>query len=174
MKNNKVAVYPGSFDPPTNGHIDIITRASKIFPEVIVAITENYNKHHMFSIQERVVMMKESVAKIKNVKVDSFSGLLTDYVTKIDGCFVIRGLRALSDFESEFQMALMNRKLNREVQSVFLMTGSRWIFTSSSIIKEVARYGGDISDMVPKLVERRVKEKFETLVKSQEWQKRYK
>jgi len=159
MKNNKVAVYPGSFDPPTNGHIDIITRASKIFPEVIVAITENYNKHYMFSIQERVAMMKESVAKIKNVKVDSFSGLLTDYVTKIDGCFVIRGLRALSDFEYEFQMALMNRKLNKQIETIFLMPDQIYTFLSSSMVKEIAELGGAFENFVPKPVCKRIKTK---------------
>jgi pantetheine-phosphate adenylyltransferase len=105
--------------------------------------------------------------------VETFDGLLVEYARMKNAVAIIRGMRALSDFESEFQMALMNRKLNREVQSVFLMTGSRWIFTSSSIIKEVARYGGDISDMVPRPVERRVKEKFDALVQSQQWQDRY-
>lgn len=157
MNNNIVAVYPGSFDPPTNGHIDIISRASKIFPKVIVAITENYNKNHMFNLQERVDMMRESVVDIKNVEVDSFSGLLADYVVKIDSFFVIRGLRALSDFEYEFQMALMNRKLNQRIETIFLMPDQIYTFLSSSMVKEVAELGGDFENFVPVSVYKKIK-----------------
>ncbi|MDD2523798.1 MAG: pantetheine-phosphate adenylyltransferase [Endomicrobiia bacterium] len=157
MNNNIVAVYPGSFDPPTKGHLDIISRASKIFPKVIVAITENYNKHHMFNLQERVDMMKESVSNIKNVEVDSFSGLLADYLVKIESFFVIRGLRALSDFEYEFQMALMNRTLNQKIETIFLMPDQIYTFLSSSMIKEIAGLGGDFKNLVPEPVYKRFK-----------------
>jgi len=163
----KIAIYPGSFDPLTNGHLDVIRRAQEIFDHVIVGVLYNSSKRTpLFSPEERVTLIREcfedpSVAvDAPRIEVETFDGLLVEYARIKKAVAIIRGMRALSDFENEFQMALMNRKLNREVQSVFLMTGSRWIFTSSSIIKEVARFGGDISDMVPKPVERRVKEKF--------------
>ena len=159
MNTKITAVYPGSFDPPTKGHLDIIARASKIFPKVIIAITENYNKHHMFSLQERVDMMKESVSSIKNVEVDSFSGLLADYLINIDSFIVIRGLRALSDFEYEFQMALMNRTLNQKIETIFLMPDQLYTFLSSSMVKEIAGLGGDFKNFVPKPVCKRIKTK---------------
>ncbi|PIE63050.1 MAG: pantetheine-phosphate adenylyltransferase [Desulfobacter postgatei] len=176
----KIAIYPGSFDPLTNGHLDVIRRAQEIFDHVIVGVLNNTSKKTpLFSPQERVSIIRECFqdpsVKVDSstVEVETFDGLLVEYARIKKAVAIIRGMRALSDFENEFQMALMNRKLNREVQSVFLMTGSRWIFTSSSIIKEVARFGGDISDMVPKPVERRVKEKFDRIVKSKKWQDRY-
>lgn len=156
----KIAIYPGSFDPLTNGHIDIIERALDIFDQVIVAVLHNPSKKALFTMDERVEMIKENFNGLNSVRVDSFGGLLVDYAKMKKAVAVIRGMRALSDFESEFQMALMNRKLNKEVQSVFLMTGFRWIFTSSSIIKEAAQFGGDISDMVPKGVHQRILEKY--------------
>ncbi len=156
----KTAIYPGSFDPLTNGHIDIIERALDIFDEVIIAVLHNPSKKALFTMDERVKMIKESFNGSKSVMVDSFGGLLVDYAKMKNAVAIIRGMRALSDFESEFQMALMNRKLNKEVQSVFLMTGFRWIFTSSSIIKEAAQFGGDISDMVPEPVHLKMMEKF--------------
>ncbi|RLB94003.1 MAG: pantetheine-phosphate adenylyltransferase [Deltaproteobacteria bacterium] len=156
----KTAIYPGSFDPLTNGHIDIIERALDIFDEVIIAVLHNPNKKVLFTMDERVKMIKESFNGSKSVLVDSFGGLLVDYAKMKNAVAIIRGMRALSDFESEFQMALMNRKLNKEVQSVFLMTGFRWIFTSSSIIKEAAQFGGDISDMVPRAVHIKMMEKY--------------
>lgn len=159
-KNKKTAIYPGSFDPLTNGHIDIIERALGIFDEVIVAVLHNPNKKALFTMDERVEMIRKSFNGERSVIVDSFGGLLVDYAKIKKAVAIIRGMRALSDFESEFQMALMNRKLNKEVQSVFLMTGFRWIFTSSSIIKEAAQFGGDISDMVPEAVKLRLQEKF--------------
>lgn len=157
MNTKITAVYPGSFDPPTKGHLDIIARASKIFPKVIIAITENYNKHHMFSLQQRVDMMKESVSSIKNVEVDSFSGLLADYLINIDSFIVIRGLRALSDFEYEFQMALMNRTLNQKIETIFLMPDQLYTFLSSSMVKEIAGLGGDFKNFVPDAVYKRFK-----------------
>ncbi len=154
-----IAVYPGSFDPPTNGHIDIIGRAAKIFPKVIVAITHNYNKNHMFTLEERVSMMKETVSTIKNVKVSSFSGLLVDYLDKIDSFCIVRGLRALSDFEYEFQMALMNRKLKKDVETVFLMPDQEYTFLSSSMVREIASLGGQFKNFVPKSVYKKIMSK---------------
>jgi pantetheine-phosphate adenylyltransferase len=165
MRNEKTAVYPGSFDPLTNGHIDIIERALDIFDTVIVAVLHNPSKKALFTMEERVEMIEKCFLNQNRVQVDSFGGLLVDYAKIKNAVAVIRGMRAISDFESEFQMALMNRKLNKEVQSVFLMTGFRWIFTSSSIIKEAAQFGGDISEMVPKAVELKLIEKFPLLKK---------
>jgi len=156
----KTAIYPGSFDPLTNGHIDIIERALDIFDEVIIAVLHNPSKKALFTMEERVDMIKQSFNGRKTILVDSFGGLLVDYAKMKNAVAIIRGMRALSDFESEFQMALMNRKLNKEVQSIFLMTGFRWIFTSSSIIKEAAQFGGDISGMVPEAVERKLMKKY--------------
>ncbi len=151
-----IAVYPGSFDPPTNGHIDIIGRAAKLFPKVVVAITHNYNKKHMFTLEERLSMMKESVSNIKNVKVTSFSGLLVDYLNKIDSFCIVRGLRALSDFEYEFQMALMNRQLKKDVETIFLMPDQEYTFLSSSMVREIASLNGNFKNFVPKNVYKKI------------------
>lgn len=151
-KKKTVAVYPGSFDPPTNGHIDIISRASNIFSKVIVAITHNYNKKHLFCLEDRVEMMKQSVSSMKNVEVQAFSGLLADYLQSINSFYVIRGLRALSDFEYEFQMALMNRKLNSKIETIFLMPDQEYTFLSSSMVKEIAALNGNFKKFVPKPV----------------------
>jgi pantetheine-phosphate adenylyltransferase len=159
-KKKKTAIYPGSFDPLTNGHIDIIERALDIFDEVVIAVLHNPSKKALFTMEERVAMIRESFNGERAVIVDSFGGLLVDYAKMKNAVAIIRGMRAISDFENEFQMALMNRKLNKEVQSVFLMTGFRWIFTSSSIIKEAAQFGGDISDMVPEAVKLKLMEKY--------------
>lgn len=160
MKNRKIlAVYPGSFDPPTNGHIDIINRAAKIFSKVVVAVTHNYNKNHMFSLQERVDMMKESTSNIENVEVSSFSGLLVDYLDKTDSFCIVRGLRALSDFEYEFQMALMNRKLKQNVETIFLIPDQEYTFLSSSMIREIATLGGDFKKFVPNPVYKKIIER---------------
>ncbi|MDP7417727.1 MAG: pantetheine-phosphate adenylyltransferase [Desulfobacterales bacterium] len=155
-----IAIYPGSFDPVTNGHLDMIERGLKLFDRIIVAILINLDKDSLFSLEERTEMLEISLKRFSNIEVDTFDGLLVDYAAKRNVHAILRGLRALSDFEYEFQMAMMNRRLNREIQSVFLMTGLRWIFTSSSIIKEAAKFGGDISDMVPQLVYEKLKEKF--------------
>ncbi|MFO7750570.1 MAG: pantetheine-phosphate adenylyltransferase [Desulfobacteraceae bacterium] len=161
MENNlKTAIYPGSFDPLTNGHADIIERGLKIFDRVIVAIMHNPAKNCLFSVDERVEMIKKSFENKKNIQVDSFNGLVVDYARMHNAVALLRGMRAISDFENEFQMALMNRRLNKKVQTVFLMTGLRWIFTSSSIIKEVAQFGGDITGMAPKPVKDKMLEKF--------------
>ena len=156
----RIAVYPGSFDPVTNGHLDIVERGLKLFDKIVVAILYNPNKKSLFSVEERLDLLRISMADFNHrVEVDSFDGLLVQYASRCGAQAILRGMRAVSDFEYEFQLALMNRKLNREVQTVFLMTGLRWIFTSSSIIKEAAKFGGDIADMVPPVVHRRLVEK---------------
>jgi pantetheine-phosphate adenylyltransferase len=159
----RIAIYPGSFDPVTNGHLDILERGLKMFDRIIIGILHNPNKMSLFSMDERKTLLYDSLAAFTNVEVDTFDGLLVDYAAQKGACAILRGMRAVSDFEYEFQMALMNRKLNRDIQTVFLMTGLRWIFTSSSIIKEAAQFGGDIDDMVPPLVSRRLKEKYAQL-----------
>lgn len=155
----KIAIYPGSFDPVTNGHIDIITRGLKLFDRIIVTILENPSKSLLFTLPERMDLLSQSLAGIDNVEINSYHGLLVDYAKQRGAAAILRGMRAVSDFEYEFQMALMNRKLEREVQTVFLMTGLRWIFTSSSIIKEAAKFGGDIESMVPPVVKKKLEEK---------------
>ena len=156
----KIAIYPGSFDPVTNGHLDIVERGLKLFDKIIVAILTNPGKKFLFPLEERREMLEVSMKRFSNVEIDTFDGLTVDYASQRNAQGILRGLRALSDFEYEFQMALMNRKLNRDVQTVFLMTGLRWIFTSSSIIKEAGRFGGDIEDMVPPVVYHRLRQKF--------------
>ena len=157
----RIAIYPGSFDPITNGHMDILERGLKLFDKIIVAILLNPGKTPLFTLEERIEMLTDSLAKFNNgVEIDSFDGLLVDYAMSRGAQGILRGLRATSDFEYEFQLALMNRKLDRRVETVFLMTGFRWIFTSSSIIKQAAQFGGDISDMVPPNVQKRLQEKF--------------
>lgn len=156
----KTAIYPGTFDPITNGHLSILSRALKIFDKVVIAILNNPQKVPLFTLDERISMIRDVLRSLSNVEVDSFEGLLVDYVIMKKTNVVVRGLRALSDFEHEFQMALMNRKLNREVQSIFLMTDYKWFYTSSTIIKEAAGFGGDVSGLVPPLVCARLKEKF--------------
>jgi pantetheine-phosphate adenylyltransferase len=158
--SSKVVIYPGTFDPITNGHISVISRALKIFDRLVIAILNNPQKLPLFTMEERIQMIREVLKDQKHVEVDSFNGLLVDYVIQKKTNVVIRGLRALSDFEYEFQMALMNRKLNREVQSIFLMTDYKWFYTSSTIIKEAASLGGDVSGLVPPIVCRKLKQKF--------------
>ena len=156
----RTAIYPGSFDPVTNGHVDIVERGLKIFDKIIVAILRNPTKEALFTVEERKEMIETSLNRNSNVEIDVFDGLLVDYAKKRNAVAILRGMRAVSDFEYEFQLALMNRKLNREIQTVFLMTGLRWIFISSSIIKEAASFGGNINGMVPPIVSRKLKEKF--------------
>lgn len=157
----RIAIYPGSFDPVTNGHIDIVQRGLRLFDTIIVTILVNPGKKSFFPVPKRVAMLRESMSHLKRVEFDSYDGLLVDYAKQRGATAVLRGMRAVSDFEYEFQLALMNRKLNRDIQTVFLMTGLRWIFTSSSIIKEAAQFGGDIEDMVPPVVYRELKKKFQ-------------
>ena len=161
--SSNLAIYPGSFDPVTNGHIDIIVRGLKIFDRIVVGILNNPEKNPLFTVTERKAMLEASLKSFTNVEVDTFDGLLVDYALQRGAQAILRGMRAVSDFEYEFQMALMNRRLNREIQTVFLMTGLRWIFTSSSIIKEAARFGGNINGMVPKVVNRQLQRKFAAL-----------
>jgi pantetheine-phosphate adenylyltransferase len=156
----KIAVYPGSFDPITNGHLSLVRRALQIFDEIIVAVAINYQKKPLFTLEERVDMISKAIEPMKNVRVGSFNGLLVDYARKNGSNVVIKGLRALSDFEYEFQMALMNRRLNRNVQSLFLMTDYKWFYISSTIIKEAASVGGSIDGLVPPYVCQKLKEKF--------------
>ncbi len=156
----KTAIYPGSFDPPTNGHIDIIKRGLKIFDTIIIAILINPAKQSLFTIEERIEFLNESLKGHPNIEVDSYSGLLVDYAAQRKAQAILRGMRAVSDFEYEFQLALMNRSLNRKIETVFLMTGLRWIYISSSIVKEAACFGGDVASMVPPIVNQKLKEKF--------------
>jgi pantetheine-phosphate adenylyltransferase len=156
----RIAIYPGSFDPVTNGHIDIARRGTSLFDEIVVAILHNSNKTALFSLEERMAMLQETMKDIEGVSFDTFGGLLVDYAHKRGAQAILRGMRAVSDFEYEFQLALMNRKLDRDIQTIFLMTGLRWIFTSSSIIKEAAQFGGDVADMVPPIVNQKLIEKF--------------
>ena len=155
----KVAVYAGTFDPVTYGHIDIIKRASKLFDKVIVAVGIHPQKKTLFSLEERISLLEESTKNMKCVEVDSFSGLLVNYVNKQKTRFILRGLRAVSDFEAEFQAAVTNRKLDHEIDSVFIMTSAEYFFLSSSLVKEVASLGGDVSEFVPKAVEKALKSK---------------
>lgn len=155
----RVAIYPGSFDPVTNGHLDILERGLKLFDKIILAILTNPKKNFLFTLEQRIEMLEDSVKEFDNVVIDTFDGLTVDFAAQCNAQGILRGLRALSDFEYEFQLALMNRKLKKEIQTVFLMTGLRWIFTSSSIIKEAAQFGGDIDDMVPAAVNRKLMEK---------------
>ena len=155
-----IAIYPGTFDPITNGHIDIITRSLRIFERVVVTIALNPSKNPLFSLEERISMIQQCFAANECVEVDTASGLIVNYAVRKNACAIIRGLRAVSDFDYELQLALMNRKLERRVETVFLMTGFRWIYISSSIIKDAARHGGDISGMVPAHVLAALKTKF--------------
>ena len=145
----RTVIYPGSFDPLTNGHLDVIQRAAKLFDSVIVAVALNESKSPLFDLPERMALVREVVSKIPNVSADSFDGLLVDYVEKCSGQAVIRGLRAVSDFEFEFQLALMNRKLNERIETIFMMPKDTYTFLSSRIVKEIARLGGDVSAFVP-------------------------
>ncbi len=149
----RTAIYPGSFDPLTNGHLDLIQRATKLFDQVIVAIANNDQKRPYFTLKERLELVEQAVNGMPNVRVDSFEGLLVDYVDQCGGQAVIRGLRAVSDFEFEFQLALMNRKLNERVETIFMMPKETYTFLSSRITKEIARLGGDVRAFVPAHVE---------------------
>ena len=161
-----LAVYPGSFDPITNGHIDLVKRGLRMFDEIIILIATNPDKTSLFSVEERLAMIGEIYKDNDRVRVDSYPGLLVDYVKKCGANVIFRGLRALSDFEYEFQMALMNRRLERGIETVFLMSGFKWFYTSSGIIKEAAKLGGSVKGMVPDPVCRKLQEKYAELERS--------
>jgi pantetheine-phosphate adenylyltransferase len=154
------AIYPGSFDPVTNGHLDVIQRASQLFDEVVVAVAFNDAKHPLFTARERTDMLKRVVNQIPNVTVASFGGLLMQFAREREACVVVRGLRAVSDFEFEFQMALMNRKLEPKIETVFLTPKEEYTYLSSRIVKEIARLGGDVVDFVPAIVAKGLRKKF--------------
>ncbi|PYV68140.1 MAG: pantetheine-phosphate adenylyltransferase [Acidobacteria bacterium] len=161
------AIYPGSFDPPTNGHLDLVERGSKIFDELIVAVLRNSEKTPLFSIGERRHMLEELTSGFKNVRVDVFDGLTVHYASRVKASAMLRGIRALSDYEYELQMALMNRKLRPELETVFMMPAEKYSYLSSRLVREVARLGGDISKLVPEIVEQRLREKLDPAFKLQ-------
>jgi pantetheine-phosphate adenylyltransferase len=145
----RTAIYPGSFDPLTNGHLDVLERAAKLFDRVIVAIARNESKHPLFTLDERLGLMKPAIARVKNARADIFDGLLVEYAAKQKAQAIVRGLRAVSDFEFEFQMALMNRKLAEDIETIFMMPRETYTFISSRIVKEIAKLGGDVRQFVP-------------------------
>ena len=166
--NKGTAVYPGSFDPPTNGHLDLIQRGSKIFEELVVAILRNPEKSPMFSVAERIAMLKELTADLSNVRIDTFDGLMVEYAKSIDASCVLRGIRAVSDYEYELQMALMNRKIEPTLETVFMMPADKYSYVSSRLVREVAQAGGPVRGLVPEVVEQKLREKLEPAYKLQE------
>ena len=154
-----LAVYPGSFDPLTNGHVDIISRGARLFDRIIIAILKNAEKQPLFSTDERVEIARSVFKQQRNVEVDTFDGLLVDYVERRNAQVIVRGLRAVSDFEFEFQMALMNQRLNPQIETVFMMPAEQYTYISSRLIKEVFSLGGRVHGLVPELVEERLREK---------------
>ena len=161
----RIAIYPGSFDPITNGHVDIIKRAVRMFDEIIILIAFNPNKVYLFSADERMEMIREIFKDAKEIRVDCYSGLLVDYMKMSGANIILRGMRALSDFEYEFQMALMNRRQTKNIETVFLMSGFKWFYTSSKLIKEVASLGGSVKGLVPDNVHQKLMEKFNTNIR---------
>ncbi len=162
-----LAIYPGSFDPPTNGHLDLIERGSNIFDELIVAILRNSEKSPLFSLGERRLMLEAMTEPFHNVRVDTFDGLTVDYAVRMKAKAVLRGIRAISDYEYELQMALMNRKLHPELETVFMMPAGKYSYLSSRLVREVAQLGGSVKDLVPEMVEQRLKEKLDPAIKLQ-------
>lgn len=155
-----IAVYPGTFDPVTNGHLDLVERSLRIFGELIVAVAANPKKQPLFSLEERLAMFRDITKGMKNVSIESFDGLLIDYVKKKNAVAVVRGLRAVSDFEYEMQMALTNRRLDTSIETVFMMPNEAYSFITSTVVRELASFGGDVSTLVPPLVLERLKAKF--------------
>jgi pantetheine-phosphate adenylyltransferase len=164
------AIYPGSFDPPTNGHLDLIERGSKIFDELIVAILRNPDKDPLFNVSERVAMLEALTGHYSNVRVDTFDGLTVDYADRVGASSVLRGIRALSDYEYELQMALMNRKLRPELETVFMMPAEKYSYLSSRLVREVAQLGGSVKGLVPELVEQHLRGKLDPAYKLGEFQ----
>ena len=167
MKKGK-AIYPGSFDPPTNGHLDLIQRGSKIFDELTVAILRNSEKVPMFSVAERREMLLQLTADLSNVQVDTFDGLMVEYAKASDASCVLRGIRALSDYEYELQMALMNRKIEPTLETVFMMPADKYSYVSSRLVREVAQAGGPVKGLVPEVVEQKLREKLDPAYKLQD------
>jgi pantetheine-phosphate adenylyltransferase len=163
--NKGIAVYPGSFDPPTNGHLDLIERGSKMFEQLVVAILRNSEKTPMFSLGERLEMLRHLTADWSNVRIDTFDGLMVEYAKSIDAMCVLRGIRAISDYEYELQMALMNRKLEPSLETVFMMPAVKYSYVSSRLVREVAQAGGPVRDLVPEAVEEKLREKLDPAYK---------
>ena len=162
--NTVKAIYPGSFDPVTNGHTDLIERAAQMFSDVIVAVGVHPTRHPLFTVEERVAMLSEGIAEFGNVSVSTFDGLLVDYAREQRAHAVVRGIRAISDYEYEFQMALMNRRLSPDVETIFLMPDAKYSFVSSRLVKEVFRLGGSVDGLVPKFVIERMKDKSRSMI----------
>lgn len=157
------AVYPGSFDPVTNGHIDLIQRSAQVFGEVVVAILENTDKTPLFSLEERVEMLKEAISGLKNVSVVTFHGLLVDFAQQVGASVIVRGIRAVSDYEYELQMALMNRRLSSQVETVFMIPAEAYSYLSSRLVKEISLFGGSVKGLVPRQVEKRLAAKYKNI-----------
>jgi len=168
--NKGRAIYPGSFDPPTNGHLDLIQRGSKIFEELVVAILRNSEKSPMFSVAERLEMLRTLTADLPNVRIDMFDGLMVEYAKSMDAMCVLRGIRAISDYEYELQMALMNRKLEPTLETVFMMPADKYSYVSSRLVREVARAGGPVKGLVPEFVEQKLREKLDPAYKLRDTQ----
>jgi pantetheine-phosphate adenylyltransferase len=168
--NRGTAIYPGSFDPPTNGHLDLIQRGSKIFEELVVAILRNSEKIPMFSVAERREMLRELTADLSNVRIDTFDGLMVEYAKSIDAMCVLRGIRAISDYEYELQMAFMNRNLEPTLETVFMMPAVKYSYVSSRLVREVAQAGGPVKGLVPEIVEQKLREKLDPAYKLGETQ----
>ena len=159
MTQRVTAIYPGTFDPITNGHLDLIERGSKIFDNLIVAVLRNVEKDPLFSVDERVEMLRETTRHCPNVSVDAFGGLLVDFAVRCQARVILRGIRAVSDYENELQMALMNRKLDSNIETVFMMSAAAYTYLSSRLVKEVCQLGGDVKGLVPPVVEERLRAK---------------
>jgi pantetheine-phosphate adenylyltransferase len=160
-----LAIYPGSFDPPTNGHLDLIERGAKIFEDLVVAILRNSEKTPMFSVAERREMLRELTADLKNVRIDTFDGLMVEYAKSLEATCILRGIRAISDYEYELQMALMNRKLEPTLETVFMMPADKYSYVSSRLVREVAQAGGPVRGLVPEVVEQKLREKLDPAYK---------
>jgi pantetheine-phosphate adenylyltransferase len=163
--NKGTAIYPGSFDPPTNGHLDLIQRGSKIFEELVVAILRNSEKSPMFSVSERLEMLRELTADLRNIRIATFDGLMVEYAKSIDAMCILRGIRAISDYEYELQMAFMNRNLEPTLETVFMMPAVKYSYVSSRLVREVAQAGGPVKGLVPEIVEQKLREKLDPAYK---------
>jgi len=168
--NKGLAIYPGSFDPPTNGHLDLIERGSKMFEQLVVAVLRNSEKTPMFSLAERLEMLRELTADLNNIRIDTFDGLMVEYAKSIGAMCVLRGIRAISDYEYELQMALMNRKLEPTLETVFMMPALKFSYVSSRLVREVAQAGGPVKDLVPDVVEQKLLEKLDPAYKLRDTQ----